>query len=163
MPSKPLAFLSYAHIDDEYHGGAITEFRNRLSLAVRVVAGLDFDIFQDRDSIEWGQSWRETLDEALGEVRFLIPILTPSFFRSDECRRELREFLDLEAAAGRNDLVLPIYYVTCAVLEDQTKRREDQLAAALAKRQYRDWRALRHEPFASAIVRQALAGCGNRV
>jgi formylglycine-generating enzyme required for sulfatase activity len=156
MSLKPLAFLSYAHIDDEYHGGAITEFRNQLSLAVRVVAGVDFDIFQDRTGIEWGQSWRETLDAAIGEVRFLIPILTPSFFGSKECRKELQAFLDREAAAGRNDLVLPIHYVTCSVLEDEAKRRDDQLATALSGRQYRDWRPLRHEPFTSPKVRLEL-------
>jgi hypothetical protein len=31
-----------------------------------------------------GTKLRETLDAALGEVRFLIPILTPSFFRDDD-------------------------------------------------------------------------------
>jgi formylglycine-generating enzyme required for sulfatase activity len=158
MPSKPLAFLSYAHIDDEYHGGAISEFRKQLSLSVRVVAGLDFEIFQDREGIEWGQSWRETVDAALGEVRLLIPILTPSFFRSEECRRELQAFLDLEAAAGRNDLVLPIYYLESEVMENKEQRAEDKLASAVASHQYRDWRSLRKEPFTSPKVRDALEG-----
>jgi formylglycine-generating enzyme required for sulfatase activity len=156
MPLKPLAFVSYVHIDDEYHGGAITEFRQKLSLAVRVITGVDFEVFQDRDGIDWGQNWRQTLDAALDEVRFLIPILTPSFFGSQECRRELRAFLEREAAVGRNDLVLPIHYVTCSVLEDVEKRRDDQLACALAQRQHRDWRELRHEPFTSLKVRRAL-------
>lgn len=156
MQLKPLAFLSYAHVDDEYHDGAITEFRKRLSLAVRVHAGVDFAIFQDRESIEWGQNWRETLDATLGEVGFLIPILTPSFFGSEECRKELQAFLDHEAAAGRNDLVLPIHYVTCSVLEDPAKREKDPLASALSGRQYRDWRQLRHEPLTSPKGRQAL-------
>jgi formylglycine-generating enzyme required for sulfatase activity len=158
MPLKPVAFLSYAHIDDEYHDGAITEFRKQLTRAVRVIAGQDFDIFQDRDGIEWGENWRETLGAALGEVRFLIPILTPSFFRSEECRIEVQAFLDREAASSRNDLILPIYYLESSLMEDKEQRARDRLASALASHQHRDWRSLRKEPFTSPKVRDALEG-----
>ncbi len=156
MPLQPVAFLSYAHIDDEYHDGAITEFRKHLTRTVRVIAGQDFDVFQDREGIGWGENWRETLDAALSEVRFLIPILTPSFFRSDECRKELQAFLDHEASAGRNDLVLPIYYLESTAMEDKEQRGQDKLVSALALHQYRDWRSLRKEPFNSPKVKEAL-------
>jgi hypothetical protein len=158
MPLKPVAFLSYAHIDDEYHDGAITEFRKQLTRAVRVIAGQDFEIFQDRDGIEWGENWRETLGAALGAVRFLIPILTPSFFRSEECRKEVQAFLDREAASGRNDLILPIYYLESSMMEDKEQRAHDKLASALASHQHRDWRSLRKEPFTSPKVKDALEG-----
>jgi formylglycine-generating enzyme required for sulfatase activity len=158
MSLKPVAFLGYAHIDDEYDDGAITEFCKQLTQAVRVIAGQDFHIFQDRDGIEWGENWHETLGAALGEVRFLIPILTPSFFRSEECRKEIQAFLDREAAYGRNDLILPIYYLETSLLEDKEQRARDELASALASHQHRDWRSLRKEPFTSPKVRDALEG-----
>src|SRR3954452_3184664 len=112
------AFLSYTHLDDEGHDGAITELRKRLERSVRVVTGdRSFTIFQDHDGITFGQHWPSRLDEALAGARFLVPVLSPSFFRSDPCRDELTKFLELERRAGRSDLILPIYLVTAPVLD----------------------------------------------
>src|SRR4051794_6837804 len=83
MVGEPHAFLSYTRIDDEFHGGAITELRKRLELGVRVVMGdRSFTIFQDIEGIEFGQHWPSRLDEALASARFLVPVLSPSFFVS---------------------------------------------------------------------------------
>lgn len=107
---KPLAFMSYAHVDDA--DGRLTELRKLLSTETQVQTGDEFPIFQDRDDILWGQSWDERIEKSLDEVTFLIPIVTPSFFNSKNCRGELQRFLEREKKLGRNDLVLPIYYVT---------------------------------------------------
>jgi hypothetical protein len=118
MASKPPdAFLSYTRSDDRHDGGAITEFRNRLASAVRAVTGEPFEIFQDADDIDVGERWSDKLDEMLAEARFFIPILTPSYFNSAACRNELEKFLKAEETAGRRDLILPIYYIRCPVLE----------------------------------------------
>jgi F-box protein 11 len=54
--SVPAGFLSYAHVDDEYDWGGITEFRKALEGAVRLQTGRrDIRIFQDRDDVVWGQ------------------------------------------------------------------------------------------------------------
>ena len=64
------------------HGGAITALRKQLELGVRVVTGdRTFTIFQDVEGIESGQHWLSRLDEALASARFLIPVLSPSFFQ----------------------------------------------------------------------------------
>lgn len=89
MKRKPAAFMSYAHIDDEY--GHLTEFRKRLSHEVQVQTGEEFPIFQDRNDIQWGQTWEACVEEALYEVTFLIPIITPSFLNSQPCRDELQQ------------------------------------------------------------------------
>ncbi|MEM8949831.1 MAG: toll/interleukin-1 receptor domain-containing protein, partial [Pseudomonadota bacterium] len=156
MPAKPVAFLSYAHRDDDYHGGAITRLREELSGAISVATGEDFSIFQDRKDIAWGEHWPSKLEQGLEGGRFLIAILSPSFFRSDYCRKELSEFLELERGTGRNDLILPIYFVKTRLLEDPAKQDCDPLAKAISERQYRDWRDLRHMPFSDHKVRRAL-------
>ena len=46
-----------------------------------------------------------------------MPIITPLFFSSAGCRDELEKFLAHEKAIGRDDLILPVYYVTAPVLE----------------------------------------------
>ena len=152
---KPAAFMSYVHSDDKY--GRLTEFRERLSDEVRVQIGEEFLIFQDRKDIRWGQNWKKRIEGSLDEVTFLIPIVTPSFFKSPACRDELQRFLEREKELKRDDLVLPIYYVECPLLNDEEKRAGDELAQAILAHQYADWRDLRFEPFASKQVGETLA------
>src|SRR3954447_15477093 len=139
------AFLSYTHLDDEGHDGAITELRKRLERSVRVATGdPSFTIFQDHDGITFGQHWPSRLDEALAGARFLVPVLSPSFFKSGPCRDELAKFLELERRAGRRDLILPLYLVTTPVLEQPARRAADPLAQAISERQRHDWRPYVH-------------------
>lgn len=135
------AFLSYTRLDDEYFGGAITSLRQSLELGVRVVTGdRSFKIFQDLDGIEFGQKWKERLAEAISTSSFLIPIVTPLFFNSNPCRDELKQFIEHEKSLGRNDLILPIYFVTAPVLERPELLKSDPLATEIGSRQRCDWR-----------------------
>jgi formylglycine-generating enzyme required for sulfatase activity len=157
MATKPPdAFLSYTRFDDRHDGGAISEFRVRLADAIRAVTGEPFEIFQDIDGIGLGEHWPGKLDQALRDVRFFIPIITPSYFTSKACREELERFLRAEADRGRSDLVLPIYYIESDVLEDAALRAADPLASMMHERQRHDWRELRFEPFDAARARKAL-------
>ncbi len=154
--TRHAAFMSYAHRDDDYHLGAITELCNVLSSAVSVAIGEDFEIFLDRKDIRWGQHWPSELKGGVAGGRFLIPVLSPSFFNSDYCRQELTEFFEFERQAKRNDLILPIYYVKTPHLENQAKRDSDPFAKVISERQYRDWRDLRHLPLTDPKVRRKL-------
>jgi F-box protein 11 len=153
--------MSYAHVDNKT--GRLTEFCQRLSDEVHQLMGEPFPIFQDKTDIHWGQSWRDRIDESLDSATFLIPILTPSFFKSPECRKELEQFLERERKLGRKDLILPVYYIDCPVLNDEKKRGQDPLAKAIHARQRADWRDLRHEPFTSPIITQKLEWLGKQV
>src|SRR4051794_39951828 len=109
MTARPQVFLSYTRLDDEAHDGGITALRAALQVQVRAVTGdRTFEIFQDIEGIAFGQHWPTALDEALAAARFLVPVLSPAFFRSDPCRDELAKFLAHEQAAGRRDLILPL-------------------------------------------------------
>ncbi len=152
---KPAAFMSYVHSDDKY--GRLTELHERLSDEVRVQIGEEFPIFQDHKDILWGQNWKERIEKSLNEVTFLIPIITPSFFSSRNCRDELQQFLEREKILKRNDLILPVYYVDCPLLNEKAKRATNKLAQVIATRQCADWRDLRFEPFTSPQVGKALA------
>jgi formylglycine-generating enzyme required for sulfatase activity len=155
-PKPPDAFLSYTRWDDQRDRGKISQFRQELAAEVRTVTGEPFEIFQDVDDIGVGERWSDKLDQMLDEARFFIPILTPNYFRSEACRDELGRFLNEEKAKGRGDLVLPIYYIECDVLEDAELRTIDPLATEIHKRQHHDWRKLRHSPFSTRAVKTAL-------
>ena len=152
-PNKPQAFLSYARDDDRFLGGAISRLRVDIEEAVGFVSARPFRIFQDTDGIGFGQDWLDRLEEALRQARFLIPILTPRYFASGPCRAEAFRFLEYEAAAGRNDLILPIYLQDTPLVENAEQVAADDLARRFAERQRRDWRHLAFEQAGSSRLK----------
>jgi F-box protein 11 len=163
MKKKPIAFMSYVRFEDQHENGRLTEFCERLSGEVRMQTGEEFPIFQDRNDITWGQQWQQRIDESLDAGTFLIPIVTPGFFKSPPCRDEFKRFLEREKKLDRKDLVLPVYYVECAILSDEEKRKAEPLAKVIAARQYVDWRELRFEAFTSPEVGRTLAKMAKQI
>jgi parallel beta-helix repeat protein len=158
MPQQdsPAAFLCYDRHDDS--DDSVTRFRDALIDAVKTVTKQPFDIFHDRSHIHWGQPWRERIREALNQAQFLIPILTPNFLESDECRNELEWFLEVEGRRGRGDLILPVYYYPIRQIDDANWRPQDSLLAELRARNRHDWTGLRSQPLRSRKCKTALQG-----
>ena len=153
------AFLSYAHLDDEYQDGKVTEFRIRLENTVRMWTGeRGFQVFQDTKDICWGQQWADKVSDALADVLVLIPIMTPLYFNSSACRDEYDLFLKREERLARNDLILPVYWLDCDVLDDQQRRDADEWAKGLAAHQRVNWRELRTLPSDAPAIIQAMDG-----
>jgi hypothetical protein len=161
--SVPAAFMSYVRFDDRHDDGWITRFRERLNAEVRARTGNEFVIFQDRNDIAWGQNWQQRIDEALDTATLLLVIITPSLFRSPACRAEVNRFLDRERALGREDLILPVYYISAREMDDPRVREGDDIAKVLASRQLADCRELRLKPFTSPKVRKAIVQLASRI
>jgi CheY-like chemotaxis protein len=161
---QPQAFLSYTRLDNDFFGGEITALRKFLELGVKVVTGQrDFGIFQDIDGIEFGQQWQTILDQAISGARLLLPIITPLFFSSAGCRDELEKFLAHEKALGRDDLILPLYYVTAPVLEKADLLAKDPLASVISARQRVDWRAQADLPIDDPKTRAAVRDLAQKI
>lgn len=152
----PLAFLSYVRDDDAHDLGRISDLRARLEGEVRMQTGRHFPIFQDRNDINWGEQWRARIKGAIDSISFLIPIMTPSYFRSHMCREEFETFLLRERALGLPRLILPIYYVSADEMDDATKH-PDEMATVLRERNWSDWRELRFPPLDTPIIREQIA------
>ena len=104
--TKPVAFLSFVSSDFQHEEGRIAQFRERLTDEVSMHTGKEMSIFQDRDDALWKQAWEEHVEQAQsgedsGAPAFLIAFITPRFFRSDQCRSEMQEFLELERRLNR--------------------------------------------------------------
>jgi F-box protein 11 len=125
--------------------------------------GEEFSIFQDRNDISWGQQWKQRIDDTIDATTFLIPIITPVFFKSPACRGEVERFLERERHLERADLILPIYYLNCPALSDDALRSGDDVAQIIATRQYFDWRELRFEPFTTPAVGKTLAALAGQL
>jgi parallel beta-helix repeat protein len=153
---EPVGFFSYVHDDDTHEDGRLTQLYQRLVGEIRMHTGEHFEIFHDRD-IRWREQWRQRIDGALDLATFLFPVITPAFFHSAECRRELEQFLNVERRRRRDDLIFPIYYFNCPLLNNPERRKNDVLAQTVADRQYFDLREYRFEPFTSPALGRLLA------
>ncbi|WP_167434450.1 cobaltochelatase CobT-related protein [Mesorhizobium helmanticense] len=164
MTSKqPIAFLSYVRSDDDHDSGRITELRQRLEGEVKIQTGEDFPIFQDRNDIKWGQVWKERIETTILDITFLIPIITPTYFRSEMCRKEFETFLIRESALGEDRLILPIYYVQAKQLEAGFPRGTDAIADVLKTRNWADWRQYRFDPLSAPEIKKAIAGMASTI
>ena len=148
------AFLSYVQMDDKHEEGRLTDIRRKLEAEVKLQTGESFTIFQDRKDILIGQRWRNEIREGIDGSTLLVAIVTPSYLKSDNCRKELNRFLELEAALGRDDLILPVLYVATPALDDTE---DDPLAAQLESRHWFDWLELRFADLSSEVSRRAIA------
>lgn len=134
------AFLSYSHEDNERGGGRVLALAGALRDEFAVTTGEELDLFVDREAIEWGQLWRRVIVEAVGGVPFFIPIVTPKYIRSVECRRELIQFFGQAESQGLSKLLLPILFIdTPGITEDS----DDEVCAIIARTQFIDWRSIR--------------------
>lgn len=116
----------------------------------------NFRLWQDKEAIAAGTLWEGEIKTASGQSVFFIPIITPTVVKSPYCQFELNSFLAREADLGRSDLVFPILYITVPALNDADQVQADPVLSIIAKRQYVDWRDLRHHDANSREVKQAV-------
>ena len=157
--SELIGFFSYSRDDDEDSNGALSALRERIQRELRGQLGRTmktFRLWQDKESISPGKLWESEIKAAVQQAVFFIPIITPTVVRSQNCRFELETFLTREAELGRKDLVFPILYIRVPELEDASLQRGDSVLPIIAKRQYLDWRELRHRDVNSPDVREAI-------
>lgn len=147
-------FWSYVHDDDDAEEGRIVALAKRIVAEFELQTGKGIELFLDRDSIQWGDRWRKVVDETLADVAFFIPVMTPRYFQSEECRRELNVFIERATRLGVKELVLPLYYVTHPPLDEDSP--DDPLVALLKDIHWEDWRKLRVEDPASSPHRQGV-------
>ena len=66
-------------------------------------------VFRDAHDLRTGDKWRSVLVTALGRTKCLVPIYTPTYFRSAWCSAEWSCFLERERATQR-DLIVPVQW-----------------------------------------------------
>ena len=153
----PIGFMSYAHFTSPQEQAKLDALRERLETEVYNQTGDPFRIFQDRRDIQWGEAWERRIETSIDSAAFLIPILTPAFFKSSHCRAELARFIRRERQLGSDQLIRPIYYITCQELEDDDRANGDQLIKTIATRQYADFRKFRFSNVQSAVYARNIA------
>ena len=89
----PVAFMSYAHAGDVQEEQRLSQLREQLIREVSIQIGEPFEILHDRKDMLWNRQWKLRMDGRTDMPTVLIPVITPAFFNSRECRQELEQFL----------------------------------------------------------------------
>ena len=92
-------FLSHANKDKEAY---VQSLYNALKF-------LNINIFYDKDSLFWGDKWKEKIMNGTRDSEFAIIVISKNYFGRDWTEKELSEFLSQENASGQK-LILPIIH-----------------------------------------------------
>lgn len=141
MDGDPQGFWSYVRKDDEAMHGAIKRLAEHVKAEYGVLTGLSLELFFDSASLKWGDDWKSRIRESLEATTFFIPIITPRYFASRECRNELLSFAEQAEQLDRRGLILPIYFVDVPAIRDGSP--DDPAIRLIADRHREDWRTLR--------------------
>jgi hypothetical protein len=158
--AKQKGFLCYVHDDDGRDEGRLVQLARDVVDEFEMLTGERIELFIDRESIAWGEVWRDTIDGSLADVAFFIPMVTPRFFDSPECRREFEEFERQASFLGVEKLILPIMYVNVPGFSDM---QEDRVVKALERLQYEPWHGLRYADRLSERYREAVGSLATKL
>ena len=70
---------------------------------------LGISIFYDKESLEWGDNWKDRILNGTKKAEFAIIVISKNFFGREWTERELSEFLNLQNCNGQK-LILPIIH-----------------------------------------------------
>lgn len=141
MASDLQGFWSYVRKDDEGMHGAIKRLAEHVKDEYGVLTDQELDLFFDSASLKWGDDWESQIRQALEATTFFIPIITPRYFASKECQKELLSFAEQAEQLDRTSLILPLYFVDVPAMNDGNSG--DPAIRLIAKRHREDWRTLR--------------------
>lgn len=70
---------------------------------------LGIKVFYDKDSIEWGDKWKDRILNGLENCRFGVIVISENFFDREWTEKELKELLSRQKSSGQK-LILPIIH-----------------------------------------------------
>jgi hypothetical protein len=92
--------------DDGFH--LVDPLRRKLQAFVKAKGGRALEIFIDRESIGWGENWRERITDSVECAPVFIPLLSANYLDSVPCRDEFLAFHARAEVLGVADLLIPI-------------------------------------------------------
>ncbi len=134
-------FWSYSRADATHDGSRINALRNEINAELGLLLGDEVGLFVDTNEIRAGDDWRTSLFEALKNAAFMMPIMTPRYFKSKECRGELIYFINSCNRLNIQPMIFPIYLVNIWGFNEKSK---DTLKSDVSALQYLDFRKLRN-------------------
>jgi tetratricopeptide (TPR) repeat protein len=129
-------FISYAHADNVR--GQVRELSDAIQDDFRRFAGRELEIFFDESAIPSMSDWESRIGQGLRESRLFLAVLSPNYFASAYCRRELDEYVRYEAMRQCiGEGVAPVYFVELPALLGEPVAPD--VASAIAEMRKRQW------------------------
>ncbi len=92
-------FLSHANADKIEYVNQLKQSLDKLRIRV----------FYDKDSIEWGDRWKDKILEGVGQSEFAIIVISENFFGREWTEKELYDLLNRQNSNGQK-IILPILH-----------------------------------------------------
>lgn len=92
-------FLSHANRDKQEYVNELKESLDKLGIS----------IFYDKDTIKWGNRWKEKIYEGVEKSEFAIIVISENFFGREWTEKELDELLQRQNSSGQ-EIILPILH-----------------------------------------------------
>ena len=161
MANPAAGFWSYVRADDDAVEGQIVDLARRIIAHYEMLTASKLELFIDRESLVWGDEWSKRIEDAIAGTTFFIPIITPRYFESEACRRELVNFTGKARSSGLEELLLPVYWVNVPELSDDAP--EDEAMRLIKATQWEDWRDHRLADPQDSVVRRAVQSMAERL
>ena len=100
-------FLSYAKADDEEYE-FILSLKKSLEHLCFSDSGRRLEVFVDRETVGWGENWRDKIADSLHNAMVFIPVISLQYFDRPACRAELQAFHAAAKQLGVTELLLPL-------------------------------------------------------
>lgn len=80
---------------------------------------LNIRVFYDKDTLEWGDNWKNKILEGVKKAEFAIIVISENFFDREWTEKELTDFLSRQNRNGQK-IILPILHnITVAQLQEK--------------------------------------------
>lgn len=102
-------FISHANKDKENFVEQLYQSINKLGI----------NVFYDRESLEWGDNWKDRILNGTKKSEFAVIVISENFFDREWTEKELAEFLSRQNRNGQK-LILPILHnITLSQLQER--------------------------------------------
>ncbi|MBQ3219277.1 MAG: toll/interleukin-1 receptor domain-containing protein [Clostridia bacterium] len=100
-------FISHANADKALYVDELKKSLDKLKI----------NIFYDKDTLEWGDNWKNKILEGVEKADFAIIVISENFFGREWTEKELKDFLNRQNKNGQK-IILPILHnITVAQLQ----------------------------------------------
>jgi hypothetical protein len=152
-------FWSYAHFDNSANDGHVLRLAEQVSRAYQFLSGEPIKIFVDRSDLKWGEEWLAKINATILGTTFFIPVISPSYLKSKNCRNEFIDFWRKADTSNLRELLLPILYADVDLSEDTT----DEICQIVRRIQFVDWRETQLEDETSSPHRKLVRKMAQRL
>ncbi|MGM9668056.1 MAG: toll/interleukin-1 receptor domain-containing protein [Eubacteriales bacterium] len=102
-------FISHANVDKIEYVEQLKQSLDKLKI----------NIFYDKDTLEWGDKWKDKILEGVGQAEFAIIVISDNFFGREWTEKELNEFLNRQNKNGQKTILPILYKISVAQLKER--------------------------------------------